>query len=152
MPLRLSWHAGASILTCCCISVVFVRAVNTLLVTRASPTIQTRFPPNGVTYQGGGLPDQHRDFYQVGKSFRVAGFLATSFVREVAEGFMCFADRRGEPCVLWEIHVDPAGERSPARRCKHVNYVTRHNIPGEEEYLYAPYSPFTVREVSCLRT
>jgi hypothetical protein len=57
------------------------------------------------------------------------------------------SDERGEPCVMWEVHVDPAGKYSPARRCKHVNYVERTNVVEEKEYLFAPYSPFTVTEV-----
>jgi hypothetical protein len=31
--------------------------------------------------------------------------------------------------------------------CKHVNYVSVSKVPGEAEYLFAPYSPFTVKEV-----
>ena len=30
----------------------------------------------------------------------------------------------------------------------HVNLVDRTNVPGEEEYLFAPYSAFTVLSVS----
>jgi hypothetical protein len=30
---------------------------------------------------------------------------------------------------------------------KHVNYVNASNVSGEAEYLFAPYSPFTVKEV-----
>jgi hypothetical protein len=126
---------------------VVVRAINTLLITRRGDVHMIKFPPNGVMYRGGGLPDVHRGFYRVGKTFRVAGFFATSFLRHKAEQFMCMSDERGEPCVMWEVHVDPAGEYSPARRCKHVNYVERTNVQGEEEYLFAPYSPFTITEV-----
>ena len=31
--------------------------------------------------------------------------------------------------------------------CYYVNLVTRTNVPGEEEYLFAPYSVFTVVKV-----
>ena len=31
-----------------------------------------------------------------------------------------------------------------ATRCVHVNLVKKSNVPGEEEYLFAPYSAFTV--------
>ncbi len=130
---------------------VFVRAVNTLLVTKPRAGLaEVNFPRDGVTYRGGGLPDEHKDFFMAGKSFRVAGFLASSFSKNVALNFMCTADmERNEPCVLWEIHVDPEGARIPTRRCCHVNYVERTlvNYP-EEEYLFAPYSPFTVESVS----
>jgi hypothetical protein len=35
----------------------------------------------------------------------------------------------------------------PAQRCKHVNFVQHSLVPGEQEYLFAPYSIFTVRSV-----
>ena len=31
-------------------------------------------------------------------------------------------------------------------RCKHVNFVTRTNVPGEEEFLFSQYSVFTIKE------
>lgn len=133
------------------VSAVFARAVNTLLITRREDAEMLRFPYQGKTYRGGGLPDECRSFYTVGKQLRVAGFLATSFSKGKAEDFMCMADERDESCVLWEIHIDPEGKNSRAHRCKHVNYVAFSHMPGEEEYLYAPYSPFTVKKVSKLQ-
>ena len=43
--------------------------------------------------------------------------------------------------VLWRVRVDPV------RRCVHVNLVTKRvpGLPDEQEYLFAPYSTFTVR-------
>ena len=32
-------------------------------------------------------------------------------------------------------------------RCRHVNLVTKTNVPGEEEYLFAAYSTFVVKRV-----
>ena len=40
--------------------------------------------------------------------------------------------------VLWLIRIDPE------RKCVHVNLVQKSNIVGEQEYLFAPYSAFTV--------
>ena len=40
--------------------------------------------------------------------------------------------------MLWRVRIDPD------RKCLHVNLVTKSNVPGEEEYLFAPYSAFTV--------
>ena len=34
------------------------------------------------------------------------------------------------------------------RKCLHVNLVKKTNVPGEEEYLFAPYSAFTVVSTS----
>ena len=126
---------------------VIARGVNTLLIQRRIDAHVIVFPPNGVVYRGGGLPNQHRQFFNAGKKYRVPGFLATSFSQQVADRFMTWADRRGEPCVLWIVHVVPEGESSEARKCMHVNYVTRANVKDEDEYLFAPYVPFTVREV-----
>jgi hypothetical protein len=137
-PLWLSKHTLIP-----CDAAVFVRAVNTLLVTRRKDVFNLRFPPNGVTYRGGGLPDKYRAFYHVGKQFRVAGFFSSSFSRDTAVEFMSSARMREEPCVLWEIHMDPAGERLLNRRCMQVSFIERTN-----EYLYAPYAPFTVKHVS----
>jgi hypothetical protein len=53
----------------------------------------------------------------------------------------------GKPAVLWEVHVDPAGEHDPVRRCKHVNYVLNSLVGREHEYLFTAYSVFTVRRV-----
>ncbi len=130
---------------------VIVRAINALIVARQHNVETLQFPPNGIVYRGGGLPDQHRVFFQPGKKYRVPGFLATSFLRQVAGRFMTWANGRGEPCVLWIVHVDPEGEHSEEKRCVHVNYVTRTNVEGEDEYLFAPYAPFAVREVRGLR-
>ena len=52
-------------------------------------------------------------------------------------GFSAMASR-----ILWTIRIDPA------LKCKHVNLVTKSNVPGEAEYLFAPYSAFTVLTVT----
>ena len=49
--------------------------------------------------------------------------------------------------ALWRIHVDPRGETDFDFRCKHVNLVAHSNVAGEAEYLFAPYSAFTVMAV-----
>ena len=46
--------------------------------------------------------------------------------------------RGGTDCVLWTIRIDPE------RLCRHVNLVTKTNVEGEQEYLFACYSVFTV--------
>ena len=35
-----------------------------------------------------------------------------------------------------------------AHRCAHVNYVSHTHVGGEAEFLFAPYSIFTVRSVA----
>ncbi len=54
---------------------VIVRAINMLLITGRNDSEMICFPPNGVTYRGGGLSDQYRRFYQVGKVFRYQSHL-----------------------------------------------------------------------------
>jgi hypothetical protein len=123
---------------------VVVRTINVLLVhQRGSRPRIMRSPQNNTVYRGGGLPDEHRSFYHVGKKYRVPGFLATSLDEDVARGFMRRgAAERNIPCVLWVIMVPPG--------CMQVHYVERtvDNIGEEQEYLFAPYSPFVVSQVS----
>ena len=58
----------------------------------------TLFPPGGSTYRGGGLPDEHKAFFTVGKQFRVPMFLATSMDQNVTqvglEGWVACVGRR----------------------------------------------------------
>ena len=62
------------------------------------------------------------------------------------------AEATGYPVVQWCIQLDrradPQGENSLAHRCKHVNLLRVTHCPGEEEYLFAAFSVFTVREVA----
>jgi hypothetical protein len=118
---------------------VLSRAINKNCVTERGPaaaaTVQ-RHPSGNVCFRGGGFLDDHRGFFAAGQKFRQPAFLATSFSRGVAENFIRM--RGGDDCVLWTIRIDPE------RKCKHVNLVTKTNVEGEQEYLFAPYSAFTV--------
>ncbi len=84
-----------------------------------------------ATMRSGGFLDEHWGFFaEAGKQFRQPAYLATSFSRDVA---MSFIARSGLPSrVLWVVRIDPI------RKCVHVNLVKRSNVPGEEEYLFAP--------------
>jgi hypothetical protein len=109
-----------------------------------------------VSYRGGGLPLQHvvqlpgqpPPFFVPGKKYRVNMFLATSFKKIVAENFSVMAAARGDPPVIWTIKVDPRGESQLKYRCKHVNQVAKSNVDGESEFLFAPYSVFTIESVT----
>ena len=68
----------------------------------------------------------------------------------------------GLPPVHWIVRVDPKGEKSPMCvlpvceallphdtqrrrfRCRQVNLVEKSNVKGEVEFLFAPFSVFTV--------
>lgn len=93
-----------------------------------------------VLYRGGGLPEQHRSFYEdVGKKFRAPMFLATSDRIDVARRF---ARREVQPhdMVIWRI-VMPRSQH-----CNHVNFM-QHDLgenDDEDEFLFVPYSTFVV--------
>eukprot|EP00965_Chrysotila_dentata_P196678 6177731-Pleurochrysis_carterae.AAC.4 len=122
-----------------------VLALNKRVVTRGSAPV--RWPADNTLWRGGSLPDEHHHFFVPGKRYRVPMFLSTSASRETATKF---TQSRGAPhFVLWKIKLDPH------RRCVHVNYIDRHdaslgpnpNIGAEDEFLFAPYSVFTVERV-----
>jgi hypothetical protein len=46
--------------------------------------------------------------------------------------------------VRWEVLLDARGRDCPEFRCKHVNFLDNTQNPGEEEFLFTPYSVFTV--------
>ena len=103
------------------------------------------FPDGGITWRGTGFDDSMRDFFTEGKEYRVPGFLATSFSEAIARRFIYNeATAYGRPGVLWKVHVDP----DPSRRCKNVNFVRHSLVAGEQEYLFAAYSVFTIRRVT----
>ena len=110
-----------------------------LCVTPEGAEPRPPFPPDFVCVRGGGFDDRYRDFFAPGREFRQPAFLATSFQEATADAFM----RRSSMPVKakWLIHIDRA------RKCRHVNLVTRRvpNLPDEQEYLFAPYSVFSVR-------
>ena len=117
--------------------VVFARGLNMLCVNRRVSSL-----PEGprITFRGGGLPSKEiHDFFAVGKQFRSPQFLSTSISRGVAFDFVHRAVGRGEIPVLWEFHFDED------YRCKHVNILSKSNVEGEKEFLFAAYSVFTVR-------
>jgi hypothetical protein len=112
------------------------RAINQLCVTAGVTGHAAVHPPDNVCFRGGGFDSQFRGFFVQGRKFRQPAYLATSFSEQVARGFI--ADRGGDDCTLWRVHIDPE------RKCAHVNLVKKTNVRGEEEYLFAPYSTFTV--------
>eukprot|EP00668_Euglena_longa_P029577 GGOE01036932.1.p1 GENE.GGOE01036932.1~~GGOE01036932.1.p1 ORF type:complete len:650 (+),score=124.20 GGOE01036932.1:36-1952(+) len=115
------------------------RAINLLLV-----NVRLTGGVCGVVYRGGGLPDEHRGFYVPSRTYRVPMFLATSVDRNTSVQQFC---RRAGlqqrlPPVLWVVHLDQQVG------CMHVNHIKRSECEGEEEYLFSPYSVFTVQEVT----
>ena len=133
-------------------AIILTRVLNTYCVTgRQQGSSPVRWPPSNEVWRGGALPPQHVHFFAVGKKFRVPCFLSTSATRSTAERFM---RERGSPDhVLWRIRFDDS------RRCRHVNYIAVNdgslgepgadpNTAREDEYLFAPYSVFTVESIT----
>ena len=117
---------------------LFAKGLNMLCVTRRSPS-DVRWP--GKTYRGGALPQEHRPFFEVGKQFRTPQFLSTSRTRRVAFDFANKASDRGEEPVLWEFVFHPDFG------CKHVNFLEKGNVEGEDEFLFTAFSVFTVQSI-----
>ena len=78
----------------------------------------------------------------LGIKFRAPMFVATSFELGTAYEFAERAEQRQEPPVIWTFTLNPA------TRCNHANFVEGKTlVQGENEFLYAPYSVFTVVSV-----
>eukprot|EP00039_Didymoeca_costata_P002414 m.60039 g.60039 ORF g.60039 m.60039 type:complete len:315 (-) comp11290_c0_seq1:79-1023(-) len=106
------------------------------------------FPTDDCVYRGAVIPKEHLDFFSFGRKYRVPNFLATSFVRKVAEGFCKDASEGStDDAVMWIVHVDPAGRYDANKLCKHANLIVNSKFLGEKEYLFVPYSVFTVSMV-----
>ena len=139
-------------------SALLARAINANNVSRVGPDARA-FPkgkgaaaPNqsteaAVCWRGGGFRDTAdvRAFFTVGRPYRVAQFLATSFDATVAERFIGFASMGPfvNARVLWKVKLDAA------KPCQHVNLLTgdKTHVQGEAEYLFAAFSAFTVEKV-----
>ena len=133
-------------------AVIFFRGINSRRVTRVKKgDIDTSFPQNGETWRGGGFRKKHEPFFEhmKGKKYRVPGFLASSTKRSIAAKFAfdAFQDATMHPCVIWRITFDPRGKRHPEYRVQHMTFVSKTLVEGEEEYLFAPYSVFTLESV-----
>jgi len=77
----------------------------------------------------------------------LCSYLATSFSKNVAKDFARRAYHAAEgdhPAVMYTVLVDPDGGKNAAKRCMHVNLIKSSNLGNEREFLFAPYSVFTV--------
>eukprot|EP00669_Euglena_mutabilis_P013458 TRINITY_DN842_c0_g1_i1.p1 TRINITY_DN842_c0_g1~~TRINITY_DN842_c0_g1_i1.p1 ORF type:complete len:300 (+),score=120.09 TRINITY_DN842_c0_g1_i1:473-1372(+) len=118
----------------------FTRAINLLLVSLSRLSMA---PASNMVYRGGGLPEPHRAFFTPGKKYRAPMFVATSVDRDLCLKIFCRRAQMnlGHPPVLWVIRMH---EREG---CKHVNYIHTTECMEEQEYLFSPYSVFTVEQV-----
>ena len=123
---------------------VFARALCAFIITRNRPGLsRPTLPPR--TYRGGGLPPDKHYFFMPGKQYRMSMFLSSTADRLKTNPFM----QDKEDPVLWTFVFDPN------LGCKHINLIDRHdghlggdaNQAVEDEWLFAPYSFFTVESV-----
>jgi hypothetical protein len=127
-------------------------AINTFCVARRGD-IPIPWPSEHVLYRGGALPRCFQSFFAVGKAYRAPMFVATSadqhvsvhtFLMRLPPAAASQSPPFQEP-VLWRFHLD--GALPPNRRCVQVNFIDRTDgtVHDENEFLFAPYSTFTVR-------
>ena len=89
---------------------VICRGINSLCVNRLNQNnSKVEWPQDHRLYRGGGLPNDKREFFEVGRVYRCPMYLATSLKEEVSKGVFC---RRAMieqklPPVLWVFHLDP---------------------------------------------
>merc|ERR1712150_138705 len=104
---------------------------------------EATFPPKGTCWRGGAFDNQFRSFFTKGKMYRIPVFLATSAKETIAESFL-FKVPKTQARVKWRVQVHPKGEKNAKYRTHHMTFVSKTLIPGEGEYLFAPFSIFTV--------
>lgn len=96
-------------------------------------------------FRGGRLPHEHRAWYQqhTSKQIRVPMNLATTKIKDTALGFMNnYSYPESAPKVLFQFKLDPH------ERCDHVNCLESLTlVPAEQEFLFPPYSCFTIVSV-----
>merc|ERR1711971_553197 len=132
------------------------RSINTRRVTRitdGATVDEQSYPPKGETWRGASFRAEAQHFYSNIKKgkYRVPGFLATSNDQSIAAGFATRA-HPDHPRALWCIKFDKRGELQPGYRIQHMTYVSKSLVPGEQEYLFSPYSVFTLVSVKWSNT
>ena len=104
------------------------------------------WPEDCLLYRGGGLPTHARVHFTEGKTYRCPTFLAASDKRKIGEMFCNRATQRKIDATLYIFHLS---DRYGCK-CTNVTYVGsggKSNIDSESEFLFFPYSVFTVRSI-----
>ena len=98
---------------------------------------------------GGSFRNEFKPFFQhrKGKKYRVPGFLATSTHKAIAAGF-AHKVRKDHPRAMWLVKFDKRGKLDPNYRVQHMSFISKTLVEGESEYLFAPYSVFTLVSVN----
>jgi len=126
----------------CCLPII--KGINQLCVDRRKDPIKVQWPSDHTLYRGAGLPTTEQiHFTTIGKKYRCPMFLATSKNKITSMKVFCKRAQveRKEPPILYVFHLDPQFG------CVNVNYVDRTNVENEDEFLFVPYSVFTVKSI-----
>lgn len=118
-----------------------VKAINRILVNR-NPGAGMVYPNDMKTYRGTGIPNDIINWFKQrteGK-YRAPMFLASSFVRDKAKDFLDQVPA-GLTHVLMIFHIHA--------KCKHAVLIeSLSDVAEEREFLFVPYSAFTIRKVT----
>lgn len=122
-----------------------VRLMNTLVASRRKGPSKI-WPEDLRSFRGSRLPQEELNKFVEGYRYRASMFLASSFDRQVADGFLerIEGERHGDGLVpvIFIFNLDKD------HKCNHVLYLEPISlVKGETEFLYAPYSAFKVLEV-----
>lgn len=124
-------------------AMTLTRLMNTLIVTDRSVRKDARIPSpkNNETFRGSGIPWIEVQKFIVGLSYRVSMFVATAFVKKTAYNFLKKVASPLVP-VLFIFQLD---EDLGVDHAMYLEGLTL--VEGEWEFLYSPYSAFTVVKV-----
>lgn len=119
-----------------------IRGINLMCVSdRGIPLSPDAYPTE--VFRGGSLPEEHLQFFQqrILSKIRMKSFFATSTEKSVATVFMSANDAPWR--VLWVVRF------TPGYPCVNVNCLeTITAITTEHEFLFPPYSVFTIQSCS----
>ena len=101
---------------------------------------QPPYPNDWICYRGSGFDERFREFFFPGRKFRQPAFLPTSFKEDTAKDFMRRSTAAAK--VLWKINIHRKN------KCVNCSLVENTAFPEESEYLFVPYSVFTVHHAS----
>ncbi len=102
------------------------------------------WPKDNCLYRGAGISDINQGQFVKGKKYRCPSFLSASMCKKIGEMFYNRAIQRKIDPILFIFHLNGSADV----RCCNVNVVMdKSNTPSEKEFLFLPYSVFTVRSI-----
>jgi len=121
-----------------------IAGLNELCVERKKGQRTIQWPADHTLYRGAGLPVDYQHQFKLGLKYRCPMYLSTSTNKlNVSQKVFCHRAQLelNLPPVLYIIRLNSQ------LGCCHVNYIEKTNIEGESEFLFVPYSVFTVLKV-----